>query len=1169
MKMIKNSKRLTVRLLAVMLVCFCGLFFSEQTFARTATDMYTALVDKAIYQGVYNCYKGGGIRSTIDPLSNYADLSSLIANGNGGTVILPSGLNNTTWNSYDARYITTGIIGNDNPTCGQLVVGATGGTNKDLLTALGKTPPAQNDTKAVKEFMGNMGYDVNDKSSSSSKDCYSINYQTQTGSFLQSNVVCADKNDNSLSLQGSGSWDPNKAGTFYFSIKDNKSVCITIATPNQQVDWAQYYSTCEEYKGGYSGEWLVNLASKGFNSDSVRKQNIQTQLLNTISDSINTVDDLSKASASFHNNSPDEASLIAIQYLHGGRAGFKVDSIDSIKVTPIEKRLLYQKYLTDYYMVKVDCGVDANDTTSGKKIEHWLDTSSSTPVMRGPCVAYTDDKDVKNKTKSVNAIGNDGFYGGTIANLDDLLTQINSLEYEYSDEEIADADSIVDAGTEGDAVKKTCKNSGGAKALGWVICPILEWVSDAVDGVYNEYVEPNLQLSPQLFANQDGTSGTREAWETFRNFANIAFIILLLVVIFSQLTGVGIDNYGIKKILPKLIVAAILINLSYLICMVLVDLSNIVGSGIRSLFSSLGAGVDGMSFGIDGGSTAGDSNFTLESTAITGVGILAAIGTVGAIFANPAILLSLLVSAIGVFISIFFLFILLAAREAAIIVLVILSPLAFVCYMLPNTKKLFDKWWKFFEGLLLVYPIIGLLVGGGDYVSRLLMNTGFADPAQGGSFITAFTAMIVGIIPIFFIPMVLKGSFAAMGKVGGMLTGLGARARGAATGAMRRTEGFQNAQKVGLERRGRLAAQRRAGGRIGEDGQFHERGLRGRFARTGLGRALGVDVQMGRARNEYVKGQIDRNSALDSLNPEIANYQLQQAQNARTQSAAEARAGAMPLTPELAQQRATSRRSAQELKAFQDQFAGYSQAQLREEANNAGAWLGQENGSQRMSALLQSMEANGMENDMARMLSNNDISNRSEVLQTLASSKNAVFSAYGKRASRPSLDANGNPVDNNVSFNDFMTGTGNATNTNQSMQAYLAEKGDDAIAKLDDKSLGMIANAQNTLTNSGSTEQIMSTNQLVEAASRINSEDSLEHVNNMLANRNDIRMSGEQLSNMNATTLTSLYGNASAERAVIQASDAIRNDAKLLNTVKAPSMTVINRIRINNGHQGI
>ena len=473
------------------------------------------------------------------------------------------------------------------------------------------------------------------------------------------------------------------------------------------------------------------------------------------------------------------------------------------------------------------------------------------------------------------------FWGGdkkklshVIYTLPDLINLMGDLDYNDGD-----FDSLTTLRDDEDSGEKkaTCKNSTGAKSLGWIVCPILDLVSSAVDGIYTNYVEPNLQLSPRLFGNvQENSggeqfSGTYEAWVTFRDFANVVFIVLLLVVIFSQLTGIGIDNYGIKKILPKLIVAAILINLSYILCMILVDISNIVGSGVQSILNGLGKDISGMTFGISAeGNGVGDS-YTLQGNAVTAVAILAAIGTVGAILANPAILLSLLVSAIGIFVAIFFLFVLLAAREATIIVLVILSPLAFVCYMLPNTKKMFDRWWKLFEGLLLVYPIAGLMVGGGNYVSKLLMATGFADENQGGSFVTAFTAMMVGIIPIFFIPMVLKSSFAAMGKVGGMLTGLGAKASGTASSKIRGSEGYKNAQRMGLEHRTRV----RAG--LNKNGQLSLIG-RGRAALSGkmagntmrgpvgwIGRTVGTSMQRNQAANmgtaKKTLGEVEASSA--------------------------------------------------------------------------------------------------------------------------------------------------------------------------------------------------------------------------------------------------------------------------------------------------------------------
>ena len=72
-----------------------------------------------------------------------------------------------------------------------------------------------------------------------------------------------------------------------------------------------------------------------------------------------------------------------------------------------------------------------------------------------------------------------------------------------------------------------------------------------------------------------------------RNIANIIFIIAFIFVIYSQLTSMGISNYGIKRMLPKIIVAAILINLSYYICAVLVDTSNIIGAQLQNLLVNI------------------------------------------------------------------------------------------------------------------------------------------------------------------------------------------------------------------------------------------------------------------------------------------------------------------------------------------------------------------------------------------------------------------------------------------------------------------------------------------------------------------------------------------------------------------------------------------------------
>ena len=344
----------------------------------------------------------------------------------------------------------------------------------------------------------------------------------------------------------------------------------------------------------------------------------------------------------------------------------------------------------------------------------------------------------------------DGLMCKAIDGLDDVIM----AAYDVPDDLASDESDV------------TCYTAGGS--LGWILCPILEFTTDTVDTLYNSVIEPYLVMNTTLFTDGGKSNSTYKAWQTFQGIANICFVILFIIVIFSQITGVGIDNYGIKKILPKLITAALLINLSYIICEIAIDVSNIVGSGIKSIFDGLITDVSISEITVENGTKA-----SFGATAITGgVALLAVIVGAVALYTNgAAILIPLFIAAISVLVSIFFLFVLLSLRKAAVVILVVVSPLALGCYMLPNTKKIFDKWFKALQGMLLLYPIAGALVGGGNYVSKVLLSTG------GGTtdFFFALSAMIIGIVPIFFIPGLLKSSFAAIGNVGAKLSAMGGR----------------------------------------------------------------------------------------------------------------------------------------------------------------------------------------------------------------------------------------------------------------------------------------------------------------------------------------------------------------------------------------------------------
>jgi hypothetical protein len=238
-----------------------------------------------------------------------------------------------------------------------------------------------------------------------------------------------------------------------------------------------------------------------------------------------------------------------------------------------------------------------------------------------------------------------------------------------------------------------------------------------------------------------------------RNFANVAFVIVFLIIIFSQLTNVGVTNYGIKKLLPRLIIAAILVNLSYFVCQIAVDLSNILGYSLRDLLAGL-VPVEHTAQGF--GSTA--NGFGAITAAVVG-------GTV--LYASLAALIPVLVAAVVALVMILFI---LVARQALIILLIVISPLAFVAFLLPNTEKLFEKWQKAFMSMLLLFPIIAVVFGMSTLASIILGNT-YNDPTSGDWFGQIIASAIL-VLPLFIVPGLLKKSLDSIDGIGTKLSSL-------------------------------------------------------------------------------------------------------------------------------------------------------------------------------------------------------------------------------------------------------------------------------------------------------------------------------------------------------------------------------------------------------------
>lgn len=314
-----------------------------------------------------------------------------------------------------------------------------------------------------------------------------------------------------------------------------------------------------------------------------------------------------------------------------------------------------------------------------------------------------------------------------------------------------------------DQAKSIISNSGSGSTcnipgLGWILCPVLNIAASIADGAY-DFISLNLlEVKAEIFTGGSGNESTAGAWSIMRNIANVAFVIAFLIIIFSQLTGTGVTNYGVKKLLPRIIIAAILVNLSYYICQIAVDISNIIGRSLSTMFDSVNIAAP------QSGVFSGGNVWTNAVGLTIGVAAGAAI-----IYANLAALIPFLLSAVLALIMILFI---LGARQAIIILLIVISPLAFVAYLLPNTENWYKKWQKTFLAMIMLYPIIGLIFGVSKFSSAILISV------ANGDFLLSLVGSAIAVLPLFMVPSLLKKSLDGVGNIGATLNNLGGKMGG-------------------------------------------------------------------------------------------------------------------------------------------------------------------------------------------------------------------------------------------------------------------------------------------------------------------------------------------------------------------------------------------------------
>lgn len=339
-----------------------------------------------------------------------------------------------------------------------------------------------------------------------------------------------------------------------------------------------------------------------------------------------------------------------------------------------------------------------------------------------------------------------------------------------------------------------------ASGWGWFACGLNKAAGGITAFVYPK-IQELMMTDPAIFE----ASTMHTAWSRFQIFANIILVIIIMVMIVSQITGMGISNYGIKKNLPRVVAMVLVLNLSFFLCRMAIDIANIIGDGIGAVFDGLTAAAKAK---IDFDALADGSSKTLMRAKIIGGGVITGISaffaTKTALASGQSITLLIMTALLAAIIGLLMLLTIIQLRKALIIILTITSPVAVLLYVLPGTKKLFNQWFGLFKGLLFAYPVCALLVKGGNFASMILTAAmGVANEDGSPNFFTMIIAVAASIVPIFLIPnMIIKSA----GALGAKLQGLARKLSGSLSGGLRNTKIGQRLDRGAKERSNRMKA---------------------------------------------------------------------------------------------------------------------------------------------------------------------------------------------------------------------------------------------------------------------------------------------------------------------------------------------------------------------------
>ncbi len=333
----------------------------------------------------------------------------------------------------------------------------------------------------------------------------------------------------------------------------------------------------------------------------------------------------------------------------------------------------------------------------------------------------------------------------------------------------------------------TSCESASATSFEWLFCPILR-LFDSMANTFNGIIENLLDFNTSTYLNPQ----IKSSWNIMKTISSAVLVIIMLVAVISQAVGGGpVDAYTLRKILPRLVIAVILIQISWIMLVWFIDLADAIGHGVRDFISAPFGGWQNLDLAHLIAPLGGKGTLTVAAIFTS---LVVAVAFSGLTIAGVGLL------GLGVILTDLLAFVFLVLRQVFIVLAVILFPIAIIAWILPGTQRYWKFWSDNFIKLLLLFPLIMALIYGGRIFAYIFIA------ANASTIIGVFVLFIGFFGPYWFLPKAFKW--------GGSLYSA------AATGAFNATKNIRElpnkyALSRAQENRQYRAAQRAA--RIGSD----------------------------------------------------------------------------------------------------------------------------------------------------------------------------------------------------------------------------------------------------------------------------------------------------------------------------------------------------------------